>query len=392
MDPVSILEKIAVPRPNHSPALEQVANYIKQLLTSWDIPFAVQQYSLRHHAFALLGVAVVILAVLFFISIARKRPLFALLFLLAIPVLVITEVEYYQHTVTALLQRPAENIVMDFESPDAVRQLVFAAHYDSKTDFWDHIQRARITRLFPFFILLGLVVTLVAFLAGRLAVLQKKPVRLLTLALAALIVVYSGYAFSWLGGYVLMDDDSSSPGAVDDGAGVVVLLTMARDIHEGRVDIGDSNVTILLSSGEEVGMQGALQFVRERYIDAKPSLPSSLVNLELAGQNGNMIYWSRVGTLIRFYPADTELIKRLDRSWKEISGNSMDMRDKLGDDSKRFAMAGVPFVTVGHSGLPGRGLGDFHSTHDNMQRVNPENITNMVKTLERYIENYDRHP
>ena len=29
-------------------------------------------------------------------------------------------------------------------SSSAVRELIFCAHYDSKTDFWDHIQRAKL--------------------------------------------------------------------------------------------------------------------------------------------------------------------------------------------------------------------------------------------------------
>jgi len=121
---------------------------------------------------------------------------------------------------------------------------------------------------------------------------------------------------------------------------------------------------------------------------AEPRPPASLVNLELVGQNGNMLYWEKVGSFMIFYDADARLIERLDRIWTDMSGKPMDVAPKLSDDTKNFGAAGIPFVTVGHTGLPGLGLGGFHSTQDNMARVNPDNLALMIETLGRYIESY----
>ena len=66
----------------------------------------------------------------------------------------------------------------------------------------------------------------------------------------------------------------------------------------------------------------------------------------------------------------------------------MDVEKTIGDDTKNFGAAGIPFITVGHSGLPGPGLGGFHSVQDNMARVNPDNLDLMIKTLGKYIESY----
>jgi len=44
---------------------------------------------------------------------------------------------------------------------------------------------------------------------------------------------------------------------------------------------------------------------------------------------------------------------------------------------------------VGNSGLPVLGEGWFHSTLDNPDRVNPDNLKLVIKTLEKYIDGYN---
>ncbi|MCP4749354.1 MAG: Zn-dependent exopeptidase M28, partial [Proteobacteria bacterium] len=332
----------------------------------------------------------VVLGVLYFILIVKRRPLLALVVLLAIPALVFTENVFRIHSVSTLLQTTGENIVVEFKSPQSVRELVFAAHYDSKTDVWDHIQRAKILALFPFSLILGLLLCLWTFLTKKFQRLRKKGFTVATVLVAASFVVYTGYVFSWLGGYVFLSNESSSPGAIDDGAGVVVLLGLAKDIKDGKVDMGNSDVTIVLTGGEEIGRQGAFAYVEERYGDDSGGVgrPTYLVNLELIGQNGNLIYWENVGSLGVSFPADPKLIRRLDGVWQGLTGKSMEARKTITDDSQAFAEVGIPFVTIGHSGLPGRGLGGFHWITDNMERVNPENLHLGVRTLEKYIESY----
>jgi hypothetical protein len=101
-----------------------------------------------------------------------------------------------------------------------------------------------------------------------------------------------------------------------------------------------------------------------------------------------MVYWKRVGKLFRFLYPDPDLIKRLNEVWKNISGKPMDVIDKISDDSFEFGDVGIPFITVGHSGLPGLGMGGFHRKTDNMERVNVKNLKLMIRTLEKFIASY----
>jgi putative aminopeptidase FrvX len=177
---------------------------------------------------------------------------------------------------------------------------------------------------------------------------------------------------------------------VDDGGSVAALLVLSKDIHDGKVNTGNSNITIVFTSGEEVSLQGAHAYILERFGKGqKPAVPVSMVNLELAGQNGTMVYWKKDGQFLKFYDADPGLAERLGAVWKEVAGTAMESRPALTDDAQRFMTAGIPAITVGNSGLPGLGEGWFHSTRDDPGRINPGNLKLVISTLEKYIEGYN---
>ncbi len=388
MELYKILAHIAVPRPNHSEALGKTAAYIREVLSSWGIPFTVQEFTLRPYEHLLVGAACVVLALAFFYFILRKKPLAALIAALAIPALLLVEFEFSTPVVSPLVMKKGENIIMNFNAPGAVRELVFAAHYDSKTDFFDHIQRAKIYRWIPHFFALGVLLSLWVFLAKKYTVLNNPGARRIFSIFPALFVVYwmlVGLAF---GGFIFLSD--LSPGAIDDGGSVASLMELAREIKSGKVKTEKSNITILLTAGEEVGLQGAGQYVKSFINNGRTAkgLPVSLVNLELAGQNGNMIYWRGDGVFLKFHKADSGLIERLNGVWKRISGKNMDIGGNITDDALMFMTAGVPSITVGNSGVPGLGEGGFHSTLDNMGRLNIRNLDLMIRLLEKYIESY----
>ncbi|MBN1881936.1 MAG: M28 family peptidase [Deltaproteobacteria bacterium] len=383
-----IMETISIPRPGHRETLEQTAVYIKEVLTSWNIPFTVQEFMLRPYMQFSIGLTLLILAVLLFILVWRKKPTAALIVSIIFLPLLLLEFEMFIPLVSRILTKPAENIIITFSTPDAVRELIFAAHYDSKTDFFDHIQRAKIYKWIPYAFLLGVVLSVWLFFVKKS---KKALVTVISLSVAGLLVVYWGLVFIGFGGFVFMSPEKDSLGTIDDGASFVTLMALAKNINDGEVDIGDSNVTIILTCGEETTLQGADFYVKERWgKTANPELPTSLVNLELIGQNGNMIYWPRVGVFLKFYDADPELIERASLAWEEVSGVPMTLEDEsITDDSHRFAAAGIPVITIGHEGRPGLGMGGFHSTADNLERLNYENLEMAVETLGVFIESYD---
>jgi hypothetical protein len=70
---MEILTRLARPRPNHSDALDAAAAFIGDLLRGWDVPFIVQEYPLRHHMFAVVGIACLALTVLLLVLVVKKN-------------------------------------------------------------------------------------------------------------------------------------------------------------------------------------------------------------------------------------------------------------------------------------------------------------------------------
>lgn len=390
MDMLAVLEKIAVPRPNYSDALESTALYLKELLTTWGIPFAVQEFPLRPYFTFFAGITILLLALGFAFAVYKKRPLATLILALAIPAILLLEFEMFVPVTSWLVQKKGENIIMQFSAPSAARELIFSAHYDSKTDFWDHIQRARIYQFIPAAVILSILLAIWTFFVRRKAALSKKIPRIITLAVTGVFVCYVGLLALGFGGFVFVPERNTSYGAVDNGGSVVSLLALAKDIQNKKIDIGSSSVTILLTSGEEVNLQGAHHYVREfiRQDRDGEKMPRYLVNLELAGQNGNLFYARKVGIFLKSYAASPELVSRIDASWLAVSGRAVETEKIITDDSQRFMAAGIPSITIGHNGIPGMGFGGFHSAKDNMDRVNPDNLALMVKLLENFITGF----
>ncbi len=390
MELISILEKIAVPRPNHSEAVKQTAIYLKDLLTSRSVPFTTQEFSVRCHQTLLLGVAIIILSVLFLLFIKTRRPILALISVLAILGVIVLENETSFHAISSLIQRPGENIVVEFKAPDSQRELIFAAHYDSKTDVLDHEQRAIFLKLMPYMLVMGILISFLTYLSKKFEVFNARLIRGFSLLGAAALIIFSLSAFVWLGGYIFLGDEEHSPGAVDDGASVAVLLKMADNIHRGNLDIGRSDVTILLTDGEEVGYQGAYHYATTRFGKEAETgnKPVYLFNLELMGQSGSLYHTRKTCAVFVCYPADSDLIARVGEVWNTISPQPAEPMASITDDSFAFGAVGIPFVTIGNTGLPGLGYGGFHSTADGMERVDPENLQRMALFLEKIIESY----
>lgn len=382
-----LLSHLAVPRPNHSAAVDAVSAYIQQTLGAWGIPFQVQVFTLRPYMNALVGLAVLILGLLLALAVIKKNPWVALLAAVAIPLVLLVEFEFLTPTVSWLVTKPGQNIIVSLPAPDAVREIVFTAHYDSKTDFFDHLQRERIYRWIPHAIGLGVLLALGMLLSGRFRWLATRWAHYIGNGLAIALVVFWGLVELGFGGYVFLS--RASPGAVDNAASVAELMLLAKGIHDQSVPTGRSNITIVLTGGEEVTLQGAHAYVQNYIVHRPQRLPLMLVNLDIIGQSGNLCYAAKNGVFLRYYTADPGLVARLDQAWQRVSGRRMEVERPSTDDAFCFQAAGVPAVQIGHSGVPGLGLGGFHSPVDNLRRIDPENLRLTQRALQGFIAGFD---
>lgn len=61
--------------------------------------------------------------------------------MILIPVVLILETECFVHIISPIVTKKSENIIMTFDVEKPERELIFAAHMDSKTDVFDHVDR-----------------------------------------------------------------------------------------------------------------------------------------------------------------------------------------------------------------------------------------------------------
>lgn len=383
----AILTHLAVPRPNHSAAVDAISAFLQQTLGAWGIPFQVQAFTLRPHINALVGLALLILALGLALAVIRKKPRVALLAAVALPLILVLEFEFFTPVVSWMVTKPGQNIIMNFPAPDAVREIIFTAHYDSKTDFFDHIQRERIYRWIPHASVLGLVLAFGTLVLKRFRRLDKRAVHLIGSGLAVGLVVYWGLVGIGFGGYLFLK--RASPGAVDNGVSVTELLFLAKGIHDHTVPTGRSNVTIVLTGGEEILLQGAQAYVDRFIVPQKHRLPTLLVNLDVVGQNGNLCYSAKNGVFLKYYEADGGLIARLDKAWRAETGQAMEKDKSSTNDAVCFQAAGIPSIQIGHTGRPGLGWGGFHGPADNLARVDRNNVLRTQRVLQAFLAGFD---
>ncbi len=387
MNMQEILNHIAIPRPGYSNTYDSIVVFIKELFYPYNIPYTVQEFALKPRLDLIIGVTIALLGVILCAFIIRKKPIAAIITALLIPAVLILEFEYFVSVVSWIITKPAENIIIQFPNPEATRELIFAAHMDSKTALFDHIQRAHIYRLIPAAIILGLITPLI-YLIGRGKRFAKNWIfsgisMLIAVVLAAYWILFGTSFF----GYVFVDD--KSPGAVDDAASVAILVELAKDIQSGKVPMSNNAVTILLTTGEELNLLGAQAYVNEFFPSGNSGrkIPAMLINLDCVGQNGNLAYFESNGVFLRFYPADPGLADEVGKAWKAVSGRMIEKSSSSTDDSVCFMAKGIPAITLCNTGIPGQGMGGFHSAADNLKRINPDNMEKALAALKRVIGN-----
>ncbi len=130
------------------------------------------------------------------------------------------------------------------------------------------------------------------------------------------------------------DTVAVSPGAADDGTGVVVLLETARALRAGTPLRND--VVFLFTDGEEHGMLGARAFLREHpfayrvgvvlNVDS-PGTSSPLLMYETSPGNGRLV---------------TELLAAVDRPYTSSLMYEVSRRSEILSDFQPFGEVGLP--------------------------------------------------
>jgi Zn-dependent M28 family amino/carboxypeptidase len=265
------------------------------------------------------------------------------------------------------------------------QRLILAAHYDTKTDALDHVERAPVDLLALPVIPLMLVGALAAMLAARAPGRSPWLLRLGGLA-AWSAAVYGVATFTALSAGAFLP--ARSPGALDDGGACAVLVRVAEALA-ARPPLAHTDVEVLLLSAEEVGVQGSWAYAAQRFA-APPDLPTFVVNLEGIGASTDFAVLGRERFTLRSFDPDARLFALLDERHRVLFGRPL-QRTGFGGatDARSFLAHGIPAATL-VSREPGRGLTrGLHSALDSRSRLDEAALDASVAFLLDFVSAAD---
>jgi hypothetical protein len=376
---------LSVPRPNGSVAEAETLRALLNWLEQRGIPHRIHTFWLYPYFFDSIGVWLIVSRTLLALGILLRWGWPTLVIALVGLLGGLVDVATGFPLVTFIGGRQGENILIEFDAPAARREIVFSAHYDTKTELLDHQQRM----FFLKNIRLGIVLTVALGLLGPLdywLAQNGSPWASLTYGFAlatCLPLLFLAYGLGL--NLCLGRLAKPSRGAVDNGAACAVLLALAERNSLGELQPRQTRVTLALFTGEEVNMQGSRAYARER----QWPLPAADVNLEVLAQDGEYVYWEQDGSSLKLVPTSASLNAALVKAVQEVTGEAPHPAGPVNSDGYSFLRVGVPSTTLGtyHSQMVDRG---FHRPTDNLGRVTMERLPEAVEILEHFIEAYDR--
>jgi acetylornithine deacetylase/succinyl-diaminopimelate desuccinylase-like protein len=384
VDHTELMRILSVPRPNGSAAERETARALRAWLDQHRIPYQIQPFQLYPYFNEGVGLWIIASRTLLVLSFVLRwgwpTALIAVLSLLG----GLLDLAFHIPLTTWPGARRAENILIEFEPVEPEQEVVFSAHYDSKTELLDHKGAAFFTRK----INLGIALTVLLGVWGLVdswLLSQGSPVATLTfwigvaLGLALLLLVWGFGLNLTLGRFV-----EPSQGAIDNGTACAILLDLAHRLARGEISLERTRVTIALFAGEEVALQGSRAYVTDR----DWPLPAIAVNLELMAQDGDYVIWEHESNTLRRLPTNPELNQAVAAAVADVTGDPPRFIRSLMSDGFSFVSAGIPTTVLGtyHSQMEGGGL---HRPTDNLDRVVPARLGKGVAVLALVLERYE---
>lgn len=379
---------LATPRPNGSEACERTVRVIADHLQGLACDLRLQRFFLRPYMQPIAGLFFLLTGVLCLVPASKRRYWAALAMALVIPAVYVAEFEFNVPIVTWAGGRDGVNIVADFlpAGGPAEKYITFAAHYDSKTDLFDHEQRRPIYSFAP--VAMGCL--LAASVLGIVSSVRKwgRGAHRICLALGCVGVAGLLMLALAFGGGLFVPLGRQSPGARDDAGAVAVLLAVADQVAVNQQQLERTAVRFVFFGGEEVNMQGSAAYSRLVAGSGEGFDRGVVVNCEFIGGDEPFCYWESSGTFLSKFRASDSAIQLYQDALASLGLAPAISAGSIFDDAGRLLAAGVGAVTVGHAdpGSPGR----YHSLSDSVRQVVPERLEETQRVFLRMITMTDR--
>jgi len=384
VDYTELMSFLSVPRPNGSENERRTRIALQEWLEQRGIDYELHTFRLYPFLFEAIGLWLILSRTLLAVAIWFRWgwPTFFIAILGCLGGLV--DVALGFPLVSWPGARKGYNLIINFEPQQPQREIMFSAHYDSKTELLDHRKRLFFLKRLPLGILLTLLLGVIGPLDKALHT-SGSTWAVLTFSLGIIMSLVLLFLAWGLGlnlslGRLL----NPSQGAVDNGAACAILLGLADHLVNGEISLRATRVTLALFTGEEVNMQGSRAYTLSRGWH----LPAIALNLEVMGQNGEYVYWEQDGSSLKLVPTSPEINRTIASAVTEVTGSPARPAGPVNSDGYSFMRAGIPCSTLGSYDLQLRDRG-FHQPTDNLGRVDMQRLPEAVKILERFIQKYE---
>jgi acetylornithine deacetylase/succinyl-diaminopimelate desuccinylase-like protein len=383
----ALLEALAeTPRENGSAALHQAASFLSEVLERAGVDVELLAFTACPYQLRLAGVVVLAGALLYARCVRARRPGAALAVAVLVPALLLAQLDYQLPVFSWVGAQTQHHVQVRLPVENPTQRLLLTAHYDSKTDALDHVQRAPVDLL----ALPAIALMILGALAVGLAPRWQRRRRLLGgIAGAAAVgaVLYGAATFFALSAGALLP--TRSPGALDDGGACAVLVRLASALNRAP-PLERTEVEIVLFSAEEVGVQGSRDFARRRF-GSKPELPTLVVNLEGLGESADHAVLGRERFTLRSFPPDADLVALLDAVHRERFSKPLEVTDYGGaTDARSFLARGIPAATLITRAAGQRVTRGLHSWRDDRSRLDESALEASLAYLESAVRAIDR--
>jgi hypothetical protein len=307
-------------------------------------------------------------------------PPISLLLAILLPILTILDVDDGRETALRILPSATGRNVVGVIHPkdEPTKQIILCGHHDSKTQAIPVRWRGLIVGLLLVFmlylIIASLIETIRIFLLPEVIILRA----ILSYGLIVSIMYFLFYTTLNLASRFV----SQSPGAEDNASAVAIIIEIAK--HLKKEPTNSTEVWLLLTDGEEIGMRGALEFA----CCHKDELGGSLViNIEGGGKNAPLAYSTEEKSL-RIAKCSSELIEILIHVAKTHNEQLIPMKDADSTDAYFFLKQGYKAVTIWRYSDEIRQT--THTARDNIDNIEAESLMETVEYLLHVINHIDR--
>jgi hypothetical protein len=373
------------PRENGSEELRQTAEFLSRALQDAGAQVDLFSFTAHPYRLRLAGVVMLIGSLAFAWLLRRGRAGAALLVLLSITAAILLETDFYQPVFGWIGAQEQHHVIGTLPAMQPTQELLLTAHYDTKTDALDHVERAPIQFLGLPIVLFLVGTAAVTLLFGARGRASRTADRLKRVAVW-LAVAYGIASFVSFSGGALIP--SRSHGALDNGAACAVLVRLAERLNDAP-PLSNTDVSIVLFSAEEVGVEGSWVYARERFA-TPPRQPTWAINLESIGAAPDFGVFGTESYSLRAYEPAPQLLEVLDSVHRQERGKPLYvMPYPAGTDARSFLAHGVSAATL-MSDPPGHPLPrHLHSRQDNRRRIDQASLDAALDYLLAVVRRVD---